>query len=91
MKRISIMMLVICTCFALAAWPQAKHKITEFNVPGAGTGSGQDSGSQAFRSTSEGMRLLQIANWKRTVAVCLAKGGQRGPRRMLPQMMRKSL
>jgi len=43
MKRISIVMLVLCTCLALAAWSQApaKHKITTFDVPGAGTGSGQ--------------------------------------------------
>src|SRR5208337_3508375 len=43
MKRISILTLVLCTCLGLAAWPQtpAKHKITKFNVPGAGTGSGQ--------------------------------------------------
>ena len=43
MKRISILLLVFCTCLALAAWPQlpAKHKITKFNVPGAGTGAGQ--------------------------------------------------
>jgi hypothetical protein len=45
MKRISILLLVFCTCFALTAWPhaqpQAKHKIITFNVPGAGKGAGQ--------------------------------------------------
>jgi hypothetical protein len=45
MKRISILLLIFYTCSALAAWPQAqvqgKHKIIEFEAPGAGTGSGQ--------------------------------------------------
>jgi len=45
MKRISILLLVFCTCFALTAWPQAqpqaKHIITTFNVLGAGKGAGQ--------------------------------------------------
>jgi len=46
MKRISILLLVFCTCFALAAWPQAQpqwwhHKIITFDAPGAGTGSGE--------------------------------------------------
>ena len=38
MKRFSTLILVLCTCFVLAAWPQApaEHKITKFNVPGAG-------------------------------------------------------
>ena len=44
MKRISVLLLVFCTCFASAAWPQAqaqaqaKHKIITFKVPGAGQG-----------------------------------------------------
>jgi hypothetical protein len=45
MKRISILLLVFCTCFTLAAWPQARpqwqHKIITFDVSGAGTGAGQ--------------------------------------------------
>jgi len=45
MRRIIILMMAFFTCFALAAWPQAqaqwKHKIVTFDVPGAGTGSGQ--------------------------------------------------
>ena len=47
MKRISIILLVCCTCFVLVAWPQArmhgkqKPKIITFDVPGAGTGPGQ--------------------------------------------------
>ena len=45
MRRISILLLLFCTCFALAAWPQAqaqgKHKIIEFEAPGAGTGPSQ--------------------------------------------------
>ena len=45
MKRISILLLVFCTCFALAAWPQAGpqwgNKIITFDVPGAGTGEWQ--------------------------------------------------
>ena len=45
MKRISILLLIFCTWFALAAWPQAqapaKHKIIEFEAPGAGTGLNQ--------------------------------------------------
>jgi len=45
MRRISILMLVLFTCFVSAAWPQAqpqwKHRIITFDVPGAGTGAGQ--------------------------------------------------
>ncbi len=45
MKRISILLSVFFTCFALAAWPQARpqseNKIVTFDAPGAGTGSGQ--------------------------------------------------
>ena len=46
MKRISILLLICCTCFGLAAWPQAQpqwwhHKIITFDAPGAGTGSNQ--------------------------------------------------
>jgi len=46
MKRISILLLVFFTCFALAAWSQAQpqwwhHKIITFDVPGAGTRAGQ--------------------------------------------------
>ena len=42
---LSILLLIFCTCFALAAWPQArsldKHKIIPINDPHAGTASGQ--------------------------------------------------
>ena len=45
MKRISILLLVFCTCFALTAWPQAQpqanQQIIKFSVPGAGNGAGQ--------------------------------------------------
>jgi len=45
MRRISILLLVFCTCFTLVAWPQARpqwqHKIITFDVPGAGTAPGQ--------------------------------------------------
>ncbi len=45
MKRISILLLILFTFLASAAWPQAqpqcKHRITTFDVPGAGTGAGQ--------------------------------------------------
>src|SRR5215472_10695071 len=44
MKRISIQLLVFCTCVALAAWSQARpHRSTiiTFDVPGAGTGLNQ--------------------------------------------------
>jgi len=45
MRRISILMLILFTCFVSAAWPQAqplsKHKIITFDPPGAGTGAGQ--------------------------------------------------
>jgi hypothetical protein len=45
MKRISILMLILVTCFVSAAWPQAgghsKRTIITFDAPGAGTGSGQ--------------------------------------------------
>jgi len=42
MKRISILLLVL-TCFALAAWPQAQRnpQFTTFDAPGAGTAAGQ--------------------------------------------------
>ncbi len=46
MKRISILLLVFCTCFALTAWPQAQSRWTTFDVPGAGKGAGQ--GTQAY-------------------------------------------
>lgn len=45
MRRISILLLVFCTAFVLAAWPQAqaqhKSKIITFDIPGAGTSPGQ--------------------------------------------------
>ena len=45
MKRISILTLILLTCFVSATWPQAqpqcKHKIITFDVPGAGAGAGQ--------------------------------------------------
>lgn len=45
MKRISVPLLVFCTCFALAAWPQSKsqwqNKIVPYDAPGAGTSAGQ--------------------------------------------------
>lgn len=45
MKRMSILTLILLTCFVSATWPQAqpqcKHKIIIFDVPGAGTGPGQ--------------------------------------------------
>jgi len=51
MNRISILLLVFCTCFALAAWPQAGpqwgNRIITFNAPGAGTTPGSGFGTQA--------------------------------------------
>jgi len=45
MRRSSILLLMLFTFLASAAWPQAqpqwKHKIITFDVPGAGTGAGQ--------------------------------------------------
>jgi hypothetical protein len=45
MRRISILLVILSTCFVLAAWPQAQpqwtHKIITFDAPGAGTGAGQ--------------------------------------------------
>jgi hypothetical protein len=45
MKRISILLLIVFTCFVSAAWPQAqpqgKQEIITFDVPGAGKASGQ--------------------------------------------------
>ena len=42
MKHISILLLVFCTCFALAAWPQARpqwgNKIVTFDPPGEAQG-----------------------------------------------------
>ena len=51
MRKISILLLVFCTCFALASWPQARpqwwhQRIITIDVPGAGTGPGQ--GTYAF-------------------------------------------
>jgi len=50
MKRISILLLVLFVCFALAAWSQARpqlaNKIITFEAPGAGKGAFQ--GTQAF-------------------------------------------
>ena len=40
MRRISILLLILFTCFVLAAWPQAQ-KIITFDTPGAGTSAGQ--------------------------------------------------
>jgi probable HAF family extracellular repeat protein len=39
MKRIGFLTLLLCTCFASVAWPQAASalKITKFNAPGAKT------------------------------------------------------
>jgi hypothetical protein len=51
MNRISILLLVFCTCFALAAWPQAGpqwgNRIITFNAPGAGATPGSGFGTQA--------------------------------------------
>src|ERR1035441_6562763 len=56
MKRISILLLILFTFFASAAWPQAqpqwRHKIITYEVPGAGNGAGQ--GTQAFGINSSG-------------------------------------
>ena len=57
MKRISILLLVFFTCFALAAWSQAQpqwwhHKIITFDVPGAGTGAGQGTVGFAINSSA---------------------------------------
>jgi len=45
MKKTGILLLVFCTCFALAAWPQARpqwnYKIITYDAPGSGTGAGQ--------------------------------------------------
>ena len=45
LRKLSILLLVFCTCFALAAdhhaRPQWKNKIVTFDVPGAGTGASQ--------------------------------------------------
>ena len=45
MRRISILPLILFTCFVSSAWPQSepqwRHKFITFDVPGAGTGSGQ--------------------------------------------------
>jgi hypothetical protein len=41
MRRISIPLLVLCTCLAFSALLQAQSKITTFDAPGAGTGPGQ--------------------------------------------------
>jgi hypothetical protein len=47
MKRISILMLILVTCFVAAAWPQAqpqpqwRQQNVTFDVPGAGAASGQ--------------------------------------------------
>jgi hypothetical protein len=51
MKRISILLLVFCTCLAVAAWPQARpqwaNRIITFNAPGAGTTPSSGLGTQA--------------------------------------------
>jgi hypothetical protein len=46
MRRSNILMLILLSCFVSTAWSQAQtqwrhHKIITFDVPGAGTGSGQ--------------------------------------------------
>jgi hypothetical protein len=50
MRRISIMLLVFCTCFTLAASsqarPQSGNKIITYNAPGAGAASGQGTFAQ---------------------------------------------
>src|SRR5271169_4694540 len=41
MKRITILLLIVFTCFVLAAWPQTQGRWTDaiiFDAPGAGTG-----------------------------------------------------
>src|SRR5208283_3902597 len=58
MRRVSILMLIFCICFALAAWPQvqplAKHgKIIEFDAPGAGPGAGQGTGAWMVNPSGE--------------------------------------
>ena len=52
MKRISILLLVFCTCFGLAAWPQTKPPtdIITFDVPGAGTASGEGTMPVVYRA-----------------------------------------
>lgn len=59
MKRISILLLILFTFFASAAWPQAQwtHKIITFDAPGAGTGAGQ--GTQPNAVNSAGV----VAGW----------------------------
>ena len=56
MKSRTILILILSTFFASAAWPQAqpqwKHKIITYEVPGAGNGAGQ--GTQAFGINSSG-------------------------------------
>jgi TRAP-type C4-dicarboxylate transport system permease small subunit len=56
MKSHTILILILFTFFASAAWPQAqpqwKHKIITYEVPGAGNGAGQD--TQAFGINSSG-------------------------------------
>ena len=58
MKRISILLLVFCTGFAVAAWPQARpqwgNRIITFNAPGAGTTPGSGFGTQAESITAAG-------------------------------------
>jgi hypothetical protein len=57
MKRISILLLILFTFVASAAWPQAqpqwKHKIITFDVPGAGTGAGQGTYANGINPAGE--------------------------------------
>ena len=52
MKRNHIVMLVLCMCLVLIAWTPAlgKHKVTKFNVPGAGTSAGQGTGGTSINT-----------------------------------------
>jgi hypothetical protein len=62
MRRTSILLLILFTFFATAAWPQAQpqwwqQKIITFDAPGAGTGAGQ--GTQPNAVNSAGV----VAGW----------------------------
>ncbi|HTS34346.1 MAG TPA: hypothetical protein VMH04_01675 [Candidatus Solibacter sp.] len=58
MKRISILLLVVFTCFVLVAWPQSQpqwwqHKIITFDVPGAGRAAGQGTYANGINTAGE--------------------------------------
>src|ERR1700758_42396 len=57
MKRVSILLLVVCTCFAVTAWSQASsqggNKIITFDAPGAGMNSGQGTVPESINSNGE--------------------------------------